>query len=84
MIASKAPKARHLSASGSLSARVACVVGQKNEGRGYLGKVFESTGLSLGAFHSRHAARIDRKRKYNNDYQNSNLTFKSHVRMSTK
>ena len=71
MFASKAPKSRHLSASGSLNARVACAVSQKNGSHGYLGKVFSTGGLSPGEFYAKHASKIDHKRRYNNEYQNS-------------
>lgn len=75
MVASKAPKSRHYSSSGSLSARVNCAVSQKNEGSGYLSKVFSSACISPGKFYNKHAARVDRKRKMDNDFHQT-LSYK--------
>ncbi len=63
IVASKAPKSKHYSGSGSLVTRVESAVCQKNMGHSYLSTVFETAGLSPGKFYSQSAEKIEKKRK---------------------
>ena len=71
MVRAHANKANHLSGSGSLKARVDCTVALKNEGDSYLTEVYKQKRLSPGKFYQKHAARMDKKRLCNREYQSS-------------
>ncbi|XP_053388946.1 uncharacterized protein LOC128551991 [Mercenaria mercenaria] len=58
MIASKAPKRIHYSASESILNRVACAVAQKNEGATYVNKVNNEIGISPGNVMESHAKKF--------------------------
>ena len=83
IVASKAPKSRHLSSSGSLTARVACAVCQKNDGSNYMSTVFQSVGISPGKFYKQHSEKSNKKRAYIGEYKRTasfkrrRLTFMS-------
>ncbi|XP_052073042.1 uncharacterized protein LOC127711130 isoform X2 [Mytilus californianus] len=65
MLATKAPKYKHYSASNSLSYRFSATVAQKNEGHRYVHEVHESMGLSPGNFTIKRATFMDKiRRKY--------------------
>ena len=66
MVATKAPKSKHYSASGSLKRRVSCAVAQKNEGRAYLCDVNQRAGVSPGEVFGKFAKSLDRKIKNDN------------------
>ena len=90
MVASKAPKARHYSSSGSLNTRVACCVGQKNDGHKYLSDVFVSAGMSPGRYYTEHSEKQDRKVKRDSYYHTSvpfkrrRLSFSQHMSEAQK
>ena len=69
MVAAKAPKRCHYSASGSLKTRVDCAVAQKNIGNGYVNTVNESLGMSPGRVYHEHAKRKDTQRKRQQEYE---------------
>lgn len=75
IVASKAPKRCHYSASSSLKNRVNCAVAEKNIGSHYITQVNKSIGLSPGNVYAKHAARKDNTRKRRLLYENT-LTFK--------
>ena len=71
VVASKTPKARYYSSSGSFARRVDGAVAQKNKGSTYLSSVFASGGLSPAKFYQKHAEREDTRRKRALDYKNN-------------
>ena len=71
MVATKAPKSRHYSSSGSLKTRVSSAVATKNVGSGYLSDAYSKTGVSPGKFYQKHAASLDKKRKRETIYKTS-------------
>ena len=89
MVATKAPKCKHYSASGSLKRRVSCAVAQKNEGHAYLCDVNQRAGVSPGEVFGKFAKSLDRKRKNDNirktskDYKRRKLRF-SHNSSATQ
>ncbi|KAL4229161.1 hypothetical protein ACF0H5_012199 [Mactra antiquata] len=70
MVASKAPKRCHFSASGNLLSRVGCAVAQKNMGNTYINTVNEKLGLSPGRVYRKVAESRDSERKRQREYSN--------------
>ena len=70
MVASKAPKRCHFSASGNLNSRVGCAVAQKNLGNSYINTINERILLSPGIIYSEEATRRDSERKRQKLYTN--------------
>ena len=73
MVASKAPKSRHYSSSGSLKTRVSAAVAQKNVGSTYLSQAYEKNGISPGKFYIKFATSADKTRKRQNTYKTSKV-----------
>ena len=70
MVASKAPKRCHFSASNNLLSRVGCTVAKKNIGNSYIAKINESLSLSPGQILLKGAASTDTERKRQKVYSN--------------
>ena len=73
MVAAKAPKCCHYSATSSVQNRFKCncVVAEKNIGSPYITEVNKSLGISPGRFYSKYAERKDYKRKRRLEFENT-------------
>ena len=81
MVATKAPKRCHFSASGNLLSRVGCAVAQKNMGNSYMNAVNEKLGLSPGRVYEEEAGRRDTERKRQREYKNKHETKLRRVKL---
>lgn len=79
MVASKAPKRCHFSASGNLSSRVNCAVAQKNLGNTYVNRVNIAAGLSPGKVFEDFAVKKDKERKRQREYTNTKTYKKKKI-----
>jgi hypothetical protein len=70
MVASKAPKRCHFSATSNLLSRVGCAVAQKNLGNAYVSRIYANLGISPGKVYLKEAMSRDTERKRQLIYSN--------------